>query len=196
MPRHRASKPFSATLTCLGALTHPLTHSFTPLAHSLTHSTRSLAPLARSATDPLDTRRPLHFTHTPRPLAHTSPTRIITVRVVLTAGGVAEGGVASEGQAYGLLMSGAVLQALPYMHPAQQAVYNLSLSLFIGWRRMCRQTVDASQPAGGVRWCVSSPRPPPHAPLELVSPPRNPLPQPLSHPLTHPHSPTKRHTRK
>ncbi|CAE7208875.1 unnamed protein product [Symbiodinium sp. KB8] len=57
-------------------------------------------------------------------------------RAVLSSGGAA-GGVVSEGQGYGLLVSGAILASLPADHPDYNAVLDLTYEYFLGWRRMC-----------------------------------------------------------
>ena len=57
-------------------------------------------------------------------------------RAVLSSGGAA-GGVVSEGQGYGLLVSGAILASLPADHPDHNAVLDLTYEYFLGWRRMC-----------------------------------------------------------
>ena len=47
------------------------------------------------------------------------------------------GGVVSEGQGYGVLLSAAILAGLP-THARRQFVLTLTLELYLGWRRMWR----------------------------------------------------------
>ena len=60
-------------------------------------------------------------------------------RVVLSSGGAA-GGVISEGQGYGLLLSAAALAALPPSDPSRAAAVDGAFSFFMGWKTMCTRT--------------------------------------------------------
>ncbi|CAE8684030.1 unnamed protein product, partial [Polarella glacialis] len=63
-------------------------------------------------------------------------------RAVHSSGGAA-GGVVSEGQGYGVLISGVVLAALDENDPDRQKVEDVTYELFLGWRRMCELSADS-----------------------------------------------------
>ena len=65
------------------------------------------------------------------------------VRAVHSSGGAA-GGVVSEGQGYGVVLSAAVLAGLPRTHTSRPSVLTLTLELYLGWRRMCERTTSNS----------------------------------------------------
>jgi len=123
-------------------------------------------------------------------------------RAFLGSGGIAgkEEVVVSEGQGYGLMITGALAAALPRDHPNRSDVLQFGWELFLGWREMCRNTgkfentrYDQCQHAniGGEKFFVSgassgcsdydarySPPPPPYgfAGEEFPPPPPHPPP--------------------
>ena len=70
-----------------------------------------------------------------------------SARVVHSSGGAA-GGVVSEGQGYGLVLSGALAAAMPASHPRRAEVVATAHELFVGWRTMCERTDDNSCQTG------------------------------------------------
>jgi len=62
-------------------------------------------------------------------------------RAVHSSGGAA-GGVVSESQGYGLLLSGALLAALP-TDVDRQKIMDYTYETFLGWRRMCELSKDS-----------------------------------------------------
>ena len=68
------------------------------------------------------------------------------VRTVQSSGGVAQGGVVSEGQAYGLMAASALARSLPITHPRRADVLATAHELYLGWSRMTQRT---GQPEGG-----------------------------------------------
>eukprot|EP00435_Cladocopium_sp_Y103_P070144 s71_g34.t1 len=63
-------------------------------------------------------------------------------RAVHSSGGAA-GGVVSESQGYGLLLSGALLAASPLNDPDRQKLMDYTYEMFLGWRRMCELSKDS-----------------------------------------------------
>ena len=76
------------------------------------------------------------------------------VRAVRSSGGAA-GGVVSEGQGYGLLLTGIVAASLPRDHPRRAEILALGFELFLGWKRMCLRTNVNS--CAACRICTLSP---------------------------------------
>ena len=63
-------------------------------------------------------------------------------RAVHSSGGAA-GGVVSESQGYGLLLSGAVLASLQPGDADYQRITDLTHEMFLGWRRMCERSASS-----------------------------------------------------
>jgi hypothetical protein len=58
------------------------------------------------------------------------------VRTVLSSGGVAGGSLVSEGQGYGMLITGLVANSLPNWHPRRSQVIEQAHQLYLGWQMM------------------------------------------------------------
>ena len=63
-------------------------------------------------------------------------------RAVHSSGGAA-GGVVSESQGYGLLLSGAILASLQPTDADYQRITTLTHEMFLGWRRMCELSASS-----------------------------------------------------
>ena len=69
-------------------------------------------------------------------------------RAVQSSGGAA-GGVVSEGQGYGLLISSTVAASLDKSDPRREEAVTFAYQLFLGWKKMCQLTDGGSCQEGG-----------------------------------------------
>ena len=75
-------------------------------------------------------------------------------RAVQSSGGAA-GGVVSEGQGYGLLISSTVAASLDKSDPRREEAVKFAYQLFLGWKKMCQLTDGGSCQEGGY-YCGSN----------------------------------------